>query len=69
MLKLKEIRISKGLTQEEVGEIINVNRATVSRIENKVSVINNKQIVELCKALDVRAGQLLGLEDIEDQIK
>lgn len=65
MIKLKELREKKGLTQNDVADILEITRATVSRIENQVNVINNIQIVKLCEALDVRAGQLLGLEDID----
>lgn len=64
-MKLKEIRKKKGLTQKEVGTILGVSEAHAGRIENEVNVINNKQIVILCEALDIRAGQLLGLEDID----
>lgn len=65
MLKLKEIRKSKGLTQKEVGEIMNVTESTANRMENGINVINHRQIIQLCEALDIRAGQLLGLEEIE----
>lgn len=65
MIKLKEIRIRKGLTQQDIADILDISHATVSRIENNVNVINNKQIEKLCKALEVRAGVLLGLEEDE----
>lgn len=67
MIKLKEIRKSKGLTQKEVGDILGVSDATANRIEKGINVINNKQIVMLCKALDVRADYLLGLESEENE--
>lgn len=63
MLKLKEIRKEKGLTQKEIGEILGVTESTANRMENQVNVMSHKQIITLCKALDVRADRLLGLDD------
>lgn len=65
MLKLKEIRKSKGLTQKDIANILGLTEASANRIENQINVINNNQIVKLCEALDVRAGQLLGLEKLD----
>lgn len=64
-MKLKELRIKKGLTQKEIADILDITHATVSRIENEVNVMNSTQIIKLCKALDIRADQLLGLEELD----
>ncbi|MDI3524627.1 MAG: hypothetical protein PWQ27_1794 [Kosmotoga sp.] len=34
MMKLKEIRIKRGMTQEELAEKAKISRATLSKIEN-----------------------------------
>lgn len=61
MNNLKTIRISKRLTQEEVGKIIGVSGEEIRRKETGVTVLNETQIRKLCEALDVRADYLLGL--------
>lgn len=67
MNNLKTIRISKRLTQEEVGKIIGVSGEEIRRKENNISVLNETQIRQLCKALNVRADYLLGLVKDNDK--
>lgn len=63
MNNLKKIRISKNLTQTEIGEIIGVSRNEAGRKETGATVLNEEQIRLLCKALNVRADYLLGLTE------
>jgi transcriptional regulator with XRE-family HTH domain len=62
MLRLKDIRKKRGFTQKDIAKIINVNQTQVHRMENEKCVINHKQIIKLCEALDVRADDLLGID-------
>lgn len=67
-MKLRDIRIKKGLTQQDIADILGFKRNnSISRVELGQSVLNQEQIIKLCKALDVRAGQLLGLEDLDEE--
>jgi len=61
MIKLKEIRIRKGLMQKN-ADILGVVVSAASRIENQINVLSSNQIIKLCKTLDVRYDELLGLE-------
>ena len=61
-MKLKEIRKQKNLTQQDIADIIGLKRNTVSDIENGKSVMNHLQIIKLCKALDIKSDDLLGLK-------
>lgn len=47
MLDLKELRMNKGLTQDELASACNVQRTTISMIETG----DNKPSVELAKKL------------------
>lgn len=69
MLKLKEIRENKGLTQEQVGKFINVTRSQVSKYESGKRMLNQQQIVDLVKALNTTADYFLGLTENEKEPK
>ena len=62
VMKLKEIRLKKGLTQKEVGDIIGLKRNTVSALENGKSVMNHIQIIKFCEAFNVKSDDLLDLK-------
>lgn len=67
MIKLKEIRKEKGLSQQEIADILNLkNRNSISRIELGQAVLNHEQIIKLCQALDIRSDRLLGLINDDD---
>ena len=57
--KLREIRTSKGLTQEYVATIANVN---VSHISNNRVKISLQTLVFICNALDVTVDFVLSKE-------
>lgn len=60
MNKLKEIRLSKGMTQQELSEKSGISRVTISLLENgKQKVVTNTTIIALADALGVAAGILV----------
>lgn len=63
MLKLKEIRLKKGLLQKDIAEILGITEASASRIETESRKLNQDQIVKLCLGLDVTPNELLGYEE------
>lgn len=63
MLKLKEIRLKKGLFQKDIASILGVSQAAASRYELEERMLNQDQIVKLCLALDVTPGELLGYQE------
>lgn len=67
MNNLKKIRLKRNLTQKDIAKIINVSDTEVRRKETGVTVLNEDQIRQLCRALDVRADYLLGLTDEEEK--
>lgn len=60
--KLKEIRQSKGLTQEYVAHMADVNTSHISNIENNRVKISLQTLVYVCNALDVTLDFVLGKE-------
>lgn len=63
---LKEIRKSKGYTQEELATKIHVVRQTVSKWEKGLSVPDADMLLRIAEVLDVSTAQLLGAEITQD---
>lgn len=57
--KLKEIRISKNLTQEYVANMADVNVSHISNIENNRVKISLPTLVHVCNALDITVDYVL----------
>lgn len=52
MNRLKEIRISKGMTQTDIAEMLNVRQATVSLWESGISMPRADMLIKLAKLLN-----------------
>lgn len=62
---IRTARIAKGYTQEELGEIVGVQKSAVAKWENgRVSEIKRSNLKKLADALGLQPTDLL--EDIED---
>lgn len=51
--KLKKIRISKGLTQEYIANMVDVNTSHISNIENNRVKVSLSTLLQICNALGV----------------
>lgn len=60
--KLKEIRISKGLTQEYIANMADVNTSHISNIENNRVKISLPTLVHVCNALGITVDYVLSNE-------
>lgn len=60
--RIKEIRISKGITQEYVANIADVNTSHISNIENNRVKVSLSTLVNIGNALDVTVDYLLANE-------
>ncbi|OUQ17034.1 hypothetical protein B5E80_18735, partial [Flavonifractor sp. An135] len=62
--RIKQLRLSKGFSQEELGARVGVQKAAIHKYENGL-VVNLKQatISKLAQALGTTPGYLLGLEE------
>jgi transcriptional regulator with XRE-family HTH domain len=58
--RLKDARIRRALTQEELAEKAGVNAATVARLERNRTEPHMSTLRKLAKALDVDPTELIG---------
>ena len=58
--RLRDLRLSKGLTQLQLGELVNVTRVSISCYENNKRTPNLETFLDLTRVLDVSADYLLG---------
>ena len=60
--KIKEIRISRNLTQEYVANATNVNTSHISNIENNRVKVSLSTLVKICNALYTTVDYILSDE-------
>lgn len=66
MLRLKLLRKSNGLSLDEMSRILNVNKSTLSRIENGLREPKESLIIDCAKYFNVSTDYLLGLVDFSN---
>lgn len=57
--KIRKVRISKGLTQEYVANVANVNVSHISNIENNRVKISLTTLIQVCNALQTTVDYIL----------
>lgn len=63
--KIKNARIAKGLTQEELGALVGVQKSAIAKYENgRVVNIKRSTLQGLATALDLKGSELIS--DIND---
>ena len=67
--RIKFLRDSKGLTQEELGKFVGVNKATINRYETGEIDIKRTIAIKLGEALDVSPAIIMGWEDLSPKYK
>lgn len=65
--KIKEIRLSKGLTQEKVSEMIDVDPSHYSNIETSKTTPSMPTLVKLVNALNISYDELFECAHLEDE--
>lgn len=53
---IKQARIERHLTQEQLGELVGVKKAQISKIENSTTDARFATIMKVFKALDVKVS-------------
>ena len=66
-LMLKEIRKSRGLTQDEFAEKLGVTKQIVSNWEREITPINLEYAIKSAKVLGCTLDELAGWEVTEEQ--
>ena len=57
--RIKQARLAKNYTQEELAEKVDISVAFLSRVERGNSHINLKRLNQICTLLDVSEGYIL----------
>lgn len=60
----KEIRESRGLTQQQEAEMIGIDRNVVSNWEMGIAIPRTKMLPKICVALNCPPGDLLGMSTV-----
>lgn len=56
---LREARLSKGLSMEDLGRLVNVKGASVCRWEQGINSPNRKRLKKLAKVLNIPEEKLI----------
>lgn len=64
--RLKKLREEKGIIQEDLGKIVNLSKANISKYEKNIIEPNNETLTLLANYFDVSIDYLLGLSDIKN---
>lgn len=60
---IKELRQKRGITQEELGKILNVQKATISKYETGRIIPDVPTILKMANFFNVSINYLLGLPE------
>ena len=63
VLKIKEIRTKKGLTQKKLAELSEISKSYVGDLERNEKIPSIVTICKLAKALEVDIKELFNYED------
>lgn len=62
--RIKELRIERGYTQQELADILHTSQKTISKYELESTDLNTAMIEKICKLFDVSSDYLLGIDDL-----
>lgn len=65
--RIYELRMEKGLTQEQLADLIGVGKTTISNYESSYSSPTTKNLRRLAQALQVSTDYLTGTTDLRDR--
>ncbi len=65
--RLAEIRIGRGLTQAELGTKVGASQRVIAYYESHEAQPPGAMLVDLAKALEVSADELLGLKTVKEK--
>ena len=62
--RIKELRIERGYTQQELAEILHTSQKTISKYELDSTDLSTIMIERICKFFDISSDYLLGISDL-----
>ena len=63
MKRLKELRLNKNLTQQQLGKLLSVSGQTILNWENDITYPSVKKLIELATFFDVSIDYLLDFKE------
>lgn len=63
--KIKELRKSKGLTQLQISNLLNISKTGYASWEQGLAEPNIQYIKKMCVIFDVSADELLDIDDYQ----
>ena len=69
MNRLKQLRNSRGITQDELGRMLGVQKAAICKYENGRVNMPNSVIMRLVEIFQVSADYLLGTDEVVPLLK
>lgn len=57
--RVREVRKAKGISQEKLAELADIDRSYMGNIERGEKNVTLKKVYEICDALDVKAHDLI----------
>lgn len=66
--RLRELRISKDLSQQKLADDLNINKQTISQYERGVRQPNLEMLLILCDYFNVNSDFLLGHSDVTGRL-
>ena len=69
MNKIKELRLERGWKQDELGKMLNVKRAAISKYENEHIPLTAETISILCDIFGVSSDYIIGRTEEKNPVK
>ena len=66
-LKIRRMRLNRGLTQEQLSEAINISQRTLSGIEIGENFVTAETFDRIVKALNTTSEELFAVNHLRDQ--
>lgn len=66
--KIKDLRLKKGISQSELGKMINVHQVQINRWENGSRIPKVEKLCDIANALDVTLNDLVEYHEAQDKI-
>lgn len=65
--RIKNIRVNKGLTQEQLTEKLNIGQRTLSKIERGNAFVSAETLAKLLTALDIGIDELFNFGYLQEK--
>lgn len=68
--KIRRARLEKGMSQEELGDILGIQKSAVAKYENgRVTNIKRQTLQKLSEVLDIPPHELIYEEELPDNVR